>query len=71
MENLDVLVDKAYRGQTPEKLLEAPVSAIKGVSDDDAAALKKAFNIKTVEDLASHKFVHAAQAILRATRADT
>jgi hypothetical protein len=34
-----------------------------GVSDDDAEALKKAFNVKTVGDLGKNKFFKAAQAL--------
>lgn len=32
-----------------------PVSALPGVSDADAAALKQAFNITTVRDLGTNK----------------
>jgi hypothetical protein len=34
-----------------------------GVSGPDAEALKKAFNIKTIGDLASNKYIRAATAI--------
>ena len=44
-------------------MLEAPVVAISGVSESDAADLKKAFNINTVEDLASNEYVLIAQGI--------
>ena len=45
------------------ELVNAPVSALAGVSDADAEALKKAFNIKTIGDLATNKFIRAATAI--------
>ena len=44
--NLDKVLDKAYESSTPAELVDAPVSALAGVSEADAEALKKAFNIK-------------------------
>jgi hypothetical protein len=55
--------DKKYEELGIEELVTAPVDAISGVSESDAVDLKKAFNIKTVEDLANHKFVKLAQGI--------
>jgi hypothetical protein len=39
------------------------VSALAGVSDGDADALKQAFNVKTVGDLGKNKYFRAAQAM--------
>ncbi|WP_433292632.1 hypothetical protein ACQP2F_28515 [Actinoplanes sp. CA-030573] len=61
--NLDALLDKAYESKPLTELADAPVSALSGVSDADAEALQKAFNIKTIGDLAGNKYVRAAQAI--------
>ena len=55
--------DKAYENKNIEELCKAPVSAISGVSESDAADLKKAFGIETVEDLATNKYVRLAQGI--------
>ncbi len=55
--------DKAYEDKSLEELVKAPVSAISGVSESDAADLKKAFGIETVEDLATNKYVRLAQGI--------
>lgn len=44
-------------------MLAAPVAALSGVSDADAAALQQAFNITTVGDLGRNKYVRAAQAL--------
>ena len=55
--------DKAYEDKSIEELCEAPVSAISGISESDAADLKKAFGIETVEDLATNKYVRLAQGI--------
>ena len=55
--------DKKYEKMSVLELIEAPVDAISGVSKGDAEKLTKAFNIKTVGDLASHKYIRYAQAI--------
>ena len=55
--------DKAYEAKSIEELVKAPVSAISGVSESDAADLKKAFGIDTVEELANNKYVRLAQGI--------
>jgi hypothetical protein len=62
--NLDKVLDKAYESSSLADLVDAPVSALAGVSEADAEALKKAFNIKTIGDLASNKYVRAATAIV-------
>ena len=66
MENPGFIVkffDKAYENMNIIELTEAPVAAISGVSQSDAEDLKKAFNIKTVKDLATNNFVLLAQGI--------
>ena len=55
--------DKEYEKLSLEELCKAPVSAISGVSESDAADLKKAFGITTVEELATNKYVLPAQGI--------
>lgn len=55
--------DKAYEDNSILDLVDAPVSAISGVSDPDGEALQKAFGIKTVLDLAGNKYVKLAQGI--------
>jgi hypothetical protein len=55
--------DRAYEDKSIEELVAAPVSAISGVSESDAADLKKAFGIDTVDDLATNKYVTFAQGI--------
>lgn len=61
--NINKAVDKAYQGKSFSEILQAPVAALKGLSDGDAEKLKEAFNVKTVEDLANLKYVKWAQAI--------
>ena len=61
--NIDTVVDKEYLGKCFRDLAAAPVSALRGVSANDAKALAKAFNISTVRELAELDFVKWAQAI--------
>jgi len=61
--NLDSVLDKAYESTSLKELADAPVSALSGVSEADGEALQKAFNIKTIGDLAGNKYIKAAQAI--------
>jgi len=55
--------DKAYEQKSLMELCKSSVSAIAGVSETDAASLKNAFGIATVEELAENKYVLIAQAI--------
>ena len=57
------VLDEAFESSSPAELVNAPVSALAGVSDGDAELLQKAFNIKTVGDLAGNKYFLAATAI--------
>lgn len=66
MTKIDSLVDNNYRGLSAAELLKAPVSALKGVSEADAALLIQALKIRTVGDLASHWSVRHAQMIAAA-----
>ncbi len=61
--DLGSLLDKQYEDKDLKDILDAPVSALQGVSDGDGDLLQKAFNVKTVGDLGSNKFFRAAQAL--------
>jgi hypothetical protein len=63
--DLDKLLDKQYENTDLKGLLNAPVEAIAGISEGDAEARKKAFNIKTIGDLGHNKYIQAATAIVR------
>ena len=56
------ILDKEFESKEYEDLAEKPVSAISGVSEEDAALLKKAFGIDTIRELAENKYVSIAQA---------
>ena len=62
--NLNKALDKSFEGKSFKELVNAPVSALQGVSDNDAKALADAFNVKTIGDLANLKHVKWAQAIV-------
>ena len=57
-------VDKAFEQMNFEELADAPVDALQGVSKGDAELLQKAFNIKTIRDMAESKYFRWAQAIV-------
>ncbi len=63
MADVSKFLDKAFEEQSFADLAKAPISALAGVSDADAEALKKALGIKTIADLATNKYVLWAQAI--------
>jgi predicted RecB family nuclease len=55
--------DQEYEQKPLMELRKAPVSAMSGISKEDATSLKNAFGIDTVEELAQNKHVLVAQAI--------
>jgi hypothetical protein len=57
---LTKLLDRAYEDLSIDKIVEAPVHALAGVSENDAKLLQEAFNIRTVGDLARNKHFRAA-----------
>ncbi|MFF3855902.1 hypothetical protein [Micromonospora sp. NPDC002575] len=65
--DLTKLVDKAYQDKTLSEIVDAPVSALAGVSDGDAKLLKDAFNITTVGDLGRNPYFRTANALVALT----
>jgi hypothetical protein len=65
--DLTKLVDKAYQEKTLTEIVDAPVSALAGVSDGDAKQLKDAFNITTVGDLGRNPYFRTANALVALT----
>ncbi len=55
------ILDKDFESKEYEDLTKKPVSAISGISEEDAALLKKAFGIDDVRELAENKYVAIAQ----------
>jgi hypothetical protein len=56
-------VDKAHEQKDFAELADLPIDALQGVSKADAEAIQKAFNVKSIRQLAEHKFIRAAQAL--------
>ncbi len=59
----DKFLDKKYEGMPWKAVAVAPVSAIRGVSDNDHRDLAEAFGVDTVQDLALNEYVLLAQGI--------
>ena len=68
MADIGPFLDQAWEGKEFADLAAAPIDAIQGLSRGDAEALQKAFNIKTIQDLATNKHVLVAQAIVALSR---
>jgi hypothetical protein len=58
--SLSKALDKAYEDKSLDEILDAPVSALAGVTDADAEHLDAAFGIKTVRDLGRNKYFAVA-----------
>ena len=63
MTDIAKFVDKAHENKDFTEIADLPIDALQGVSAGDAEKIQQAFNIRTVRQLAEHKFVRAAQAI--------
>lgn len=63
--SFDSMVLTAHRGKDASELLDLDVDALSGVSAADKQHLIDAFGVRTIADLASNRFVAAAQAIQR------
>jgi len=61
--------EKAYEGKTLTELAEAPVAALKGVTEAHAREFRDAFQINTIRDLATTRLAEWARGIV--TLADT
>jgi len=61
--NINKVLDKAYETMPLKEIVNAPVAALQGVSENDGKLLQEAFNVKTIADLARLKYVKWAQAI--------
>jgi nucleotidyltransferase/DNA polymerase involved in DNA repair len=58
-------VDKRYEDRDINELPDAPVEALRGLGTRGAEALRKAFGVKTIRDLATNDFVLKAQEVVR------
>jgi hypothetical protein len=65
--DLTKVLDKAYENKALTELVNAPLSALAGVTDADAKLLGEAFNIKTIGDLGRNKYFRVAAAVVDLT----
>ena len=63
MADLSQFPNKTYESNEVAELADAPVDALQGLSKGDVEAVQKEWGIRTVRQLAEHKFVRAAKAI--------
>jgi hypothetical protein len=61
--DLSKYLEEEYTAQSLPDILAAPLTALSGVTEDDAEALKRAFRIRTVGDLGRNKYFLTAQAL--------
>ena len=64
MASIEGLVDKEYEDKNSAELLEAPLSAISGITEEDATKVKEAFNVETIGAFGELKVVQAVIQIL-------
>jgi uncharacterized protein (TIGR02271 family) len=58
-------VDRRFEDRDVNELPDAPVEALRGLGKRSGEALRKAFGVKTIRDLATNDFVLKAQEVLR------
>lgn len=61
--NIDTIVNEQFHGKTFRELADAPLSALRGIGEQQAAALADTLGVKTIGDLASLDVVRYAVAI--------
>lgn len=69
--NIDTIVNQSFQGKCFRELVQAPVKALCGISDEQAAALEQAFGVKTIADLANLRVVRYARAIRMMAEAES
>lgn len=62
--NIHSAVDTAFRDKSLTEIANAPVTVLHGISDKAADALKAAFSVETVRQLANLECVNLARAIV-------
>ncbi len=61
--NIDTIVDQEYCAKSFRDIVNAPLSALRGVSAKDAKALSEVFGVTTIRELADLNFVKWASAL--------
>ena len=66
--NLDAVLTPDFQNSSVTDLVNAPTTALSGISPEQAEGLQLAFGIATIGDLADNTFVRAAIAIQEMAR---
>jgi hypothetical protein len=61
--NIDSIVNESFHEKCFRELVEAPITALRGISDKQAESLEQCFGVRTVGDLATLRIVRYARAI--------
>jgi predicted RecB family nuclease len=69
--NIQIIVNDTHHDKCFRELVNEPVTVLRGVSDKQAEALREAFGITTIGDLAELKVVKWARAIRTMATAET
>ncbi|WP_151446846.1 hypothetical protein [Lacisediminimonas profundi] len=62
--NIDTALDAGYKGKSLREIADSPVTALHGVSHKAADALKSAFAVETIRQLAGLECTRLARAIV-------
>merc|ERR1711862_1026165 len=65
--NLDKALDKEFEPKSLKEIIEAPTSAIQGLSEQ-ARELFEELHVKTIKDLAEFKYCRIADAIVQGSK---
>ncbi|MEX2290589.1 MAG: hypothetical protein WD794_09720 [Mycobacteriales bacterium] len=61
--DLSKYLEESHESSSLTEILAAPLTALTGVTEDDAEALRKAFRIRTIGDLGKNRYFLLAQAM--------
>jgi hypothetical protein len=61
--NIDSIVNETHQSKCFRELVNAPLTCLAGISEQQATALEQAFGVKTVAELANLRIVRYARAI--------
>lgn len=61
--NIDTIVNEDFKGKTFGELIHAPLSALRGIGEQQAMALADTLGVKTIGDLAGLEIINYAIAI--------
>jgi hypothetical protein len=69
--NINTIVNESFQGMCFRDLIGAPLTALRGISEQEAAALEQGFGVKTIGELANLKAVRYARAIRMMAEAES